>query len=107
MIGNRLRLELPNATLADLVNRISLQLPIPVIDRTRLVGRYDFVLSWISNEGSADHIESGAPLADGLDEAGPDLFFGLQQQLGLRLEKSKADMRVLVVDHMRELPTEN
>jgi uncharacterized protein (TIGR03435 family) len=96
-----------NATLADLVDGISLQLPIPVIDRTGLDGRYDFVLSWISNEGSADHIEFGAPLADGLDDTGPDLFFGLQQQLGLRLEKSKADMRVLVVDHMRESPTEN
>lgn len=107
MIGNRLRLELPNAIVADLVNKISLQLPVPVIDRTGLDGRYDFVLSWISDEGSADHVESGGLLADGLDETGPDLFFALQKQLGLRLEKSKADMRVLVVDHMRELPSDN
>ena len=65
MIANRLRLEFLNATLAELVNGISSQLPIPLIDRTGLGGRYDFVLSWISNEGSADHVESRAPLADG------------------------------------------
>lgn len=107
MIGNRLRLQLPNATLADLAIRLELQLPIPLIDRTGLNGRYDFILSWIAQDGSADHVSIAKSPADGLDEVGPDLFAALQQQLGLRLEKSKADLRVLVVDHMREVPTEN
>jgi uncharacterized protein (TIGR03435 family) len=39
-------------------------------------------------------------------EAAPDLFTAFQQQLGLKLEATKASIDVLVVDHV-EKPSEN
>ena len=40
--------------------------------------------------------------ADGLD-----LFAALQEELGLRLEKEKGPVEMLIVDHMETVPTEN
>src|SRR3569833_1505762 len=55
----------------------------PVIDRTGLTGKYDYVLDW-----SLDSDTSGA---------GPTIFTALQEQLGLRLESVKAAVDTLVI----------
>ena len=41
------------------------------------------------------------------DVDAPDIFTALQEQLGLRLEKSSTQLDVLVVDHLDRLPVEN
>jgi len=46
-----------------------------------------------------------APTAEEGEEA-PDLFTAIQQQLGLKLESTKAPAEVLVIDHV-EKPSEN
>jgi len=37
----------------------------------------------------------------------PTLFSALEKQLGLKLEKSKIQLDVMVIDHMDKQPTEN
>ncbi len=70
-----------------------------VIDRTGLAGRYDFTLTWTPDEGAAAASLSG-------DSQGPSLFTAVQEQLGLRLEKVKAPIDVVVIDRL-EKPEEN
>ena len=73
--------------LAPYVNRV-------VVDRTGLDGRYDIVLKW-----SAEQQQQQTPKDDL-----PSLFTALQEQLGLKLESSKAMVDVLVIDSV-ERPT--
>jgi uncharacterized protein (TIGR03435 family) len=67
-----------------------------VIDQTGLTGRYDINLSF-----SLD--VSGAPT----DSALPSIFTALQQQLGLKLIPQKIPVKMLIVDHVDKVPTEN
>ncbi len=50
----------------------------PVIDKTGLTGKYDFELQWAPGD---------APAADG---SAPSIFTAVQEQLGLKLESTKA-----------------
>ena len=63
-----------------------------VVDQTGINGAFDFTLSYSADDG-----------ADGA----PSIFTALQEQLGLKLEPSKASAEVLVVDHAEKIPTEN
>jgi uncharacterized protein (TIGR03435 family) len=48
----------------------------------------------------------GAPSAVDSSTAPPDLFTAMQEQLGLKLESTKAPVDVLVIDHV-EKPSAN
>lgn len=86
-----------NADIGELVETLSAYLRAPVNDETGLRGRYDIDLYWLSQTTSAQS-ES---------DTGPDLFAAVQQQLGLKLEKKKLPVEVLVIDHAEQVPTEN
>lgn len=90
-----------HASMADLAGILSNQLEKPVTDATGLKGRYEFTLSWMSTVPASS--SPSAPAAD----TGPELFAAVQQQLGLRLEASKAQVDVLVIDHFDRDPVEN
>jgi uncharacterized protein (TIGR03435 family) len=66
----------------------------PVIDRTGLTGRFDVDLQW--NPGTS---------TDGGDDR-PSIFTAVQDELGLKLESTRAVLDVLVVEHL-ERPKEN
>jgi uncharacterized protein (TIGR03435 family) len=73
----------------------------PVDDATGLSGTWDFLLSfsprWLVGQKNADGTPNGAiPI----DEA-------ISGQLGLKLEKRRRVLPVIVIDHMEEKPTEN
>jgi len=70
----------------------------PVIDKTGLTGKYDFVLKYNRNR------ERDRP-ADDLDPT-PPMDRALQEELGLKLEAAKGPVKVLVIDHI-EKPSEN
>jgi uncharacterized protein (TIGR03435 family) len=89
-----------NASMADLAGILSNQLEKPVIDATGLKGRYEFTLSWLAA------VPASPPTASPADP-GPDLFAAVQQQLGLKLEASRATVEVLVIDHFDRDPVEN
>jgi uncharacterized protein (TIGR03435 family) len=66
-----------------------------VIDKTGLRDQFDLELTW-----SGD----GSDLATTPTATGPSLFTALPEQLGLKLEPTKAPVDVLVIDHV-ERPT--
>lgn len=80
----------------------------PVIDRTGLKERYDFVLRWTPDDSQFIGMRPpGAALpGTGRPDAPPSLFTAVQEQLGLKLESTKARVDVLVIDHV-EMPSAN
>ena len=87
-------------TIPYFLSMLSRQLGRTVVDRTGLTGNYDFTLRW-SPDNSATSASEGAQ-ADTL----PSIFTAVQEQLGLKLESTKAPASVLVVDHL-ERPSQN
>jgi uncharacterized protein (TIGR03435 family) len=76
-----------------------------VLDRTALVGVFDWTLDWTPSFNPGPSREA-APVANPDSDAGESIFSALREQLGLRLEGRRAPIDVLVVDHA-ELPTPN
>jgi uncharacterized protein (TIGR03435 family) len=74
----------------------------PVVDRTGLDGRFDFTLEWTPEPDRPSPPGADAPA----DLLGPTLREALREQLGLKLESTKAPLQILVVDHV-ERPSEN
>ena len=74
----------------------------PVIDRTGLTGRFDFTLEWTPESNNPAAPAPGAAP----DPQGPSFLDALREQLGLKLESTRAQVRILVVDHV-ERPSEN
>jgi uncharacterized protein (TIGR03435 family) len=82
----------------------------PVVDQSGLgMQRYDFVLKWTpdaSQRSLGGGLEPNAPAAGPDLDAPPDLFTAFQQQLGLRLQTTKAPVDVLVIEKL-EKPSAN
>ena len=95
-----------NATIAEFAGLMqSTVLERPVVDQTGLAAkRYDFQLKW-TPDASQFGGRGGRPAPEGAD-APPDLFTAIQQQLGLKMEATKAPVDVLVLDKV-EKPSEN
>lgn len=96
-----------NATMKDFSGTMqAVVLDRPVVDQTGLTGRYDFTLTWTPDEtqfgGRGGQVP---PPADNV-AAPPGLFTAIQEQLGLKLESTKAPTEVFVIDRV-EKPTDN
>lgn len=83
------RMTSPRATMARFANWLSGSVDRPVIDRTELIGAFAIKLEW-AREGD-----------------GPSVFSALEEQLGLALRASRAQIDILVVDHAEKSPTAN
>jgi uncharacterized protein (TIGR03435 family) len=96
--GGRGRISIKgDDSLAVLAFELSWRLGRPVMDHTGLEGRYELNLNWAADDGE--------PIAS--DSAtGPSLFTAIQEQLGLKLEPTKAPVPILLIDHA-EKPSEN
>jgi uncharacterized protein (TIGR03435 family) len=100
--------------LAFLANVLSQQLGRQVLDQTGLKGNYDLMLKWTPEQGEGMMMAGpgpggGGPPPDGApppEASGPSVFTALQEQLGLKLEPTKAPADVLTIDHV-ERPSEN
>ncbi len=84
-----------SATIADFVLDMQFFLDRPLVDQTGLTGQYDITLRY-----SHDEAHDAAP------DAPPGLFTAIEEQLGLKLEATKAPTDVLVIEHV-ERPSEN
>lgn len=73
-----------------------------MLDKTGLAGFYDFTLEFAPDlSGLTTPDGSAPPQFDG-----PTIFTALREQLGLKLESTKAPVEVFVIDRV-EKPTEN
>lgn len=103
---NNGKLTAKSVTMEKLAQTLSIALSREVgrmiVDKTGLEGKYDLTLAWSPDNRSAamnDTSNESAP-------PGPSIFTALQEQLGLKLEATKAPVETLVIDHI-EQPSEN
>jgi bla regulator protein BlaR1 len=91
-----------NTTMALLASGMSMTVGRPVVDRSGITDRIDYRLEWTP--------ESNGPGIAG-EEVQPDphpvtRMDAVRDQLGLKLQSTKAPVQTLVIDHI-ERPTEN
>ena len=78
----------------------------PVVDQTGLTGRYDFQLRFTPDAIQLANF-GGVELANAADQnPPPDIFTAFEQQLGLKLQATRAVVDVMVVDRI-ERPSPN
>jgi uncharacterized protein (TIGR03435 family) len=82
--------QMPISALVSLLSRFEGEL---FVDRTGLTGRYRIALEW-------------APGNDA-NRNGPSLSEALEEQLGLRLERRREPLDVIVVEKAERVPTDN
>lgn len=90
LIANR------NMTISDLAGWLKGELGRPVLDDTRLGGRFAIKLEWQPDEGQPN---SGGVVPTE-DSTGRSIFSAIQEQLGLKLEAHKGPVEVLVIDQV-------
>ena len=96
-----------NATMTDFAGVMQgAVLDRPVVDQSGLTGRWDFTLTWTPDEFQFGGAAARMPPPANNGAAPPDLFTAFQEQLGLKLESTKAPAEVLVIDSVSK-PTEN
>jgi uncharacterized protein (TIGR03435 family) len=78
----------------------------PVVDQSGLSEKYDFTLTFTLDPAQAARLGGALPAAADNPDAAPDVFAAFQQQLGLKLESTKAPTEVMVIDKV-EKPSEN
>jgi uncharacterized protein (TIGR03435 family) len=78
----------------------------PVVDQSGLSERYDFTVTFTPDPAQAALLGGPPPNAADNPDAAPNLFIAFQQQLGLKLESTKAPTDVMVIDKV-EKPSEN
>jgi uncharacterized protein (TIGR03435 family) len=78
----------------------------PVQDQTKIDGKFDFQLNWTPDDSQFTTLGIKVPAPADAANAPPNLYTAIQEQLGLKLEATKAPADVLVVDHV-EKPSDN
>jgi bla regulator protein BlaR1 len=106
-----------------LAQHLSRELGRPVLDRTALIGKYDFTLQWSdirmfpreymavpgTPRASTKGMELDPPSAQSAEFSGPSIFTALHDQLGLDLlesDEQTSPAQILVIDGV-EKPSEN
>lgn len=114
------RLRFRDYPLSDLVQQLTFALDVPIADRTRLTGKYDFLLEFtVPENGFPVGARMTLPLAPGrpapVSRTGPSpgqvdsvpvVSSAMEKQLGLKLEAAKVGIENLMIDHV-EMPTAN
>ena len=85
-------------SMADFVGMLTGQFGRPVVDKTGLIDKYDFVLKY---KGRWDRDRP----ADDLDPM-PPMDRALQEQLGLKVEAAKGPVKMLIIEHV-DKPAQN
>jgi uncharacterized protein (TIGR03435 family) len=106
--GGGMTLNVRNAPLDSVANALQGNLlDQPVVNQTGLTGKYDFTLKFtpdVSQLANLGPLPPGAASAD--PDGPPDIFAAFQQQLGLKLESTKAMVDVMVIEKI-ERPSDN
>jgi uncharacterized protein (TIGR03435 family) len=101
--GEKIRLPARNATMAQFASMLQRAVvDRPVLDKTELTGKYDFDLEWTYDDSQ---FGGNLPAIKPENAEKPNLYAALQQ-LGLKLEPSRAAIDTIVIDSVQR-PTEN
>ena len=105
------RLTASGQTLETLARVLENEVGNHVVDKTGLTGTYDFTLDFVRAIDAFKGLPPGPAastdrVADSLGDA-PGLGTALQEQLGLRLEKARGPLDVIVVDRANKAPSDN
>jgi uncharacterized protein (TIGR03435 family) len=73
----------------------------PVVDQTGLTGRYDFNLRWTPDPTQWANFGIPATVNPNELDAPPDIFTAFEQQLGLKLQPTRALVDVMVIDRIQ------
>jgi len=106
--GQAAQMTAKGVTLAALANWLSGYSEMAgqtVVDQTGLTQRYDFDLSW-TRERALTNAEQNGQSESPASAGGPSLFTALQEQLRLKLVKTRAPVEIVVIDSI-DRPTEN
>ena len=107
-MNDRGHIESTGTSMPMLASSLSKQLGRTVIDKTGLTGNYNYTVNWAPDDAmpgmsKPDGAASGDDMPNG---TGASLFTAVQEQLGLKLEATKAQADVIVIDQI-EQPTAN
>jgi uncharacterized protein (TIGR03435 family) len=97
--GNRVEGEIPVSALPVVLRGLAAR---PVVDKTGLTGSYFLTLDASSAQLGTRGDTSGSPTPGTV----PSIFVAVQEQLGLKLVSSRAQLPALFIDRL-ERPTEN
>jgi uncharacterized protein (TIGR03435 family) len=86
-------LRLMNMSVAGFASMIRSTVGSPVEDRSGITGNYDFEMRFARD--------------DDKDSMLPSFPTALRETFGLRLEKTKVKLELVVIDHVDKIPTEN
>ena len=96
--------------MSDLAARLGGWTSHPILDKTGLAGRFDFVLEFTPDLSrfplEPRRTRESAP-GEGASDPGSDAAAAIEKQLGLKLTEAKAMLDVIVVDHAEKTPAEN
>jgi uncharacterized protein (TIGR03435 family) len=90
-----MHMEATRGTMEQLARQLSATAGRPVVDKTGLTGYYAYTLDWIPASRALEP-----------DSDIPSMVTAIQEQLGLKLERAKGPIEMLIVDHA-EKPSEN
>jgi uncharacterized protein (TIGR03435 family) len=91
-------------TMPQFADILSRRISRPVLDKTGLTAAYRVKLEWTPDtpNAKAERPNKTKPARDL-----PSIFEAIKGQLGLRLDSQKAQLEILVIDHVDRTPTAN
>lgn len=94
-----LHIEGSKVHMSDFIRELASILDRPILDKTRFTGEFDLQLNF-----TPDGALMGMPPGYGEppDPKLPNIFAGLEEQLGLKLTPAKGPVEVLVIDHAEQ-----
>ncbi len=96
-----------NATMGDFTGLLqNAVLDRPVVDQTGVTGRWDFTLNWTPDDSQFGGMAAKIPPPTDGSIAPPALYTAVQEQIGLKLDATRAPADVFVIDHI-EKPSDN
>jgi uncharacterized protein (TIGR03435 family) len=115
-----MRIDTRKMTMTALAELVAAFLDYPVRDMTEIQGNYDVALDFSPEDlrigsKSAGVIAVGSPVGAAVgrpgdaspDSSGSSAIYTSLQQLGLKLDRRKLPIELIVIDHLDKTPTEN
>ena len=92
--------------MASLAELLTVRMGVPVVDTTGMTGKYRVVLDIARTDMAGARQPARDPAAAGAADPGNSVFSSIQK-LGLKLERQRVPVPMLVVERLERTPKEN